>query len=157
MCVVSDSGPKQRVLYLLDPVKGKGRELLSTGPAPDFLRDTGWDVSPDGSSLAFLKSDPQGRAFRIEVRPLAGSAARELNVSGWANTNALRWAADGKGWFVTTWSPTGNTLLKVDLAGKVRVLGEGLGWWDPIPSPDGRHVAIRVNVPVMNVWMLENF
>src|SRR5205823_12324979 len=59
VCVVSDSGTKERVFYALDPAKGKGRELLRTGPELNPVEDGGWDVSPDGSALAFLKGDTQ--------------------------------------------------------------------------------------------------
>jgi eukaryotic-like serine/threonine-protein kinase len=49
VCVVSDFGRRQSVLYALDPVKGKGRELLRIGRPVSPEGDKGWDVSPDGS------------------------------------------------------------------------------------------------------------
>jgi DNA-binding winged helix-turn-helix (wHTH) protein/Tol biopolymer transport system component len=162
-CVVSDSGTKERVFYALDPAKGKGRELLRTGPALTPAEDGGWDLSPDGSTLAFFEADPQRQGFQIQVRRLAGGARRELDIGGplhvgrWAY---IRWAADGRGWYVSTKTYTyaGTwTLLKVDLTGRARQLIQGPRWSDPIPSPDGRHVAMMGWVPASNVWMLENF
>jgi serine/threonine protein kinase len=177
LCVVSASGPKLRVLYALDPEKGKGREVLRTDPALDPSQDEDWDLSPDGSSLAFIKGDAQRRSFQIQVRPLAGGVGRELNIRGWGNSGvsnppvardahglvgtagSIRWAADGKGWYVTR--PEGHTygwkLLKVDLTGKATQLGQGTDWGLAIPSPDGLHAAVTGPALTSNVWMLENF
>jgi hypothetical protein len=72
-----------------------------------------WDVSPDGSSLAFLKYDVQKEALEIQIRPLAGGPGSELNISGWVNAGYIRymdfwesvgfihWEANGNGWYVT--------------------------------------------------------
>jgi DNA-binding winged helix-turn-helix (wHTH) protein/Tol biopolymer transport system component len=169
VCVVSDSGRKQRVLYALDPAKGKGRELLRTGPALFPGQDMDWDVSPDGSSLAFVKYDVQKEALEIQVRPLAGGAARELNITGWANAGYIRymgfwesvgfihWEVNGKGWYVTAPSKSGSSLLKVDPTGKAQRLTQGSSLSDCIPSPDGRHVVVMGQAITSNVWMLENF
>jgi eukaryotic-like serine/threonine-protein kinase len=169
LCVVSDSGLKQRVLYAVDPVKGKGRELLRTDPVLPVRSDLDWDVSPDGSSLAFIKSGSQKGAFQIQIQPLAGGAPRrELNVSVPTLPShpsllflgalyIIRWTADGKGWYVTAPSPSGSILLKVDPTGKAEQLMQGSTWEDAVPSPDGRHVAIMGEPFTSNVWMLENF
>ena len=168
LCVVSGSDPEHRVLYALDPAKGKGRELLRTDPAPNPGEDKDWDVSPDGLSLAFIKGDAQRKSFQIQVRPLAGGVGSELNISGWGSNagECIRWAADGKGWYVTlregldpvgVSATNGWKLLKVDLTGRSTQLVPGSTWGVPIPSPDGRHVAVTGQVLTSNVGMLENF
>jgi DNA-binding winged helix-turn-helix (wHTH) protein/Tol biopolymer transport system component len=159
LCVVSESSPKQKVLYALDPVKGKSREPLSTGPPinPAQYFEADWDVSPDGSSLAFITSDVQKNAFQIQIRPVAGGAGRELNISGWGTVDFIRWAADGKGWYVTALSASASTLLKVDPTGKAQQVLQGSTWANAIPSPDGRHVAMIGLARTSNVWMFENF
>ena len=163
LCVVTEAGLKQWVLYALDPAKGKGRELLRTGPVWTPGGVQYWDVSPDGSSLAFLKGGVQKEALQIQVRPLAGGASRELDIGKQGPPKAIRWSGDGKGWYVTTWStsvgPGANAqiLLKVDPTGKSQQPIKGSRWSDPIPSPDGRHVAMMGLVLTSNVWMLENF
>src|SRR5262249_44898993 len=83
LCVVTEAGLKQWVLYALDPAKGKGRELLRTGPVWTPGGAQYWDVSPDGSSLAFLKGGVQKEPLQIQVRPLAGGASREVDIGGW--------------------------------------------------------------------------
>ena len=77
----------------------------------------------------------------------------------------IRWAADGKGWFLialstkdlsskaTMWP----SLLSVDVKGNVQVLRRQSDLLDPIPSPDGRHLALAGQVATRNVWMFDNF
>ena len=154
------SNSSHRMLYALDPTKGKGRELLRTDLPLDPSGDEDWDVSPDGFNLALIKGNAQRKSFQIQVRPLAGGVGRELNISGWGKSGvAIRWAADGKGWYVTL--PEGHTygwkLLKVDFTGKATQVGQGTHWGFAIPSPDGRHVAVTGAALTSNVWMLENF
>ena len=158
LCVVSDVSSKQQTLYALDPVKGKAGEPLMMGPASDPSEGADWDVCPDGSSLAFIRSAVQSGASQIEIRPLAGGAPRrQLNLSGRVNVLYFRWAADAKGWYVTASSPSGSILLKVDLTGKAQQLMQGYTWGDAIASPDQHHVAIMGRALTSNVWMLENF
>jgi len=122
-----------------------------------------WDLSPDGSSVAFLRSEAQDGDLRIQIRSLAGGASRELDIGKRAPPLAIRWSGDGKGWYVTTWSTTispdssGWIVLKIDPTGKSQQPIQGSRWSDPIPSPDGRHVAMMGSVLTSNVWMLENF
>ena len=88
LCVVSDQDSKQMVLYALDPVKGKGRELWRIdrsllpehGPEWDWGWDYDWDISPNGSSVVLAAGSTKGGI--IQIRPLAGGAARELNLTG---------------------------------------------------------------------------
>jgi hypothetical protein len=153
------------VFYALDPAKGKGRELFRTGPALNPAEDGGWDLSPDGSTVALLKLDAQNEAFQIQVRSLAGGASRELDIGGWGHIGALnatgyyiRWAADGRGWYVSTGTYGGAwTLLKSDLRGKTQLVTHGDSGLDAMQSPDGRHSAMMGWVPASNVWMLRIF
>ena len=171
-CVMSEWDGQQMVLYALDPVKGKGRELLridvSLLPEHNFEGDwTDWvqdgDISPDGSTIALAGT--RGKQGIIQTRPLAGGAVRELNLAGWANPMNVHWSADGKSWFLVAFSmkslnPKGATppsLLRVDLRGKVQVLRQQSDWIDPIPSPDGRHLALAGQIATRNVWMFDNF
>jgi Tol biopolymer transport system component len=163
LCVVGDYGPTQRVFYALDPTKGKGRELLRISQSFFPGGDMSWDLSPDGSSLVLLTNEAEKGRFQIKIRPLDGGPGREPTVDGWTNAENIRWAADGKGWYVTTssivaWFRRGDsTLLRVDLSGKAQQLMRGFAWADAIPSADGRHLAMMGWVPASNVWMLENF
>jgi len=68
-------GSKATGLVRARPCKRQRPQPLGTGSALAFGEYSHWDVSPDGSSLAFIKSDPQERTFRIEVRPLVSSSS----------------------------------------------------------------------------------
>jgi len=166
LCVVSESDRKQMVLNALDPVKGKGRELLrvsSSSFPEDTIPEWLWDASPDGSSVALATESAQKGI--IQIHRLADGAVRKVNLTGWANVQHVRWSADGKGWFLVAFSTkqltskgtTRPSLLRVDLEAKVEVLRQESDWVESIPSPDGRHLALNGEVATRNVWMLEEF
>jgi hypothetical protein len=166
LCVFSErtAGERQLVFWAFDPVRGRGRELAKgqlsgSGPA-DILIRYGWDLSPDGSHLAFAPSG-EGRGH-LQILALPGGEAREINVKGWNGLSHLFWAADGKGLFASANGGLGATLLYVDLGGSAQVVwrerlpafnAEARG----IPSPNGRYLAVSGRTVERNVWLLENF
>jgi serine/threonine protein kinase/Tol biopolymer transport system component len=177
LCAIAEAtlDRKQLILTALDPVRGRGRELSRFNTDPDAL-DYVWDLSPDGTRIAFL-GYPEGR---IHIVPLGGQASRELVVRDWDRFLSVNWAADGKGLFVSSLVPGGSALLHVDLLGQAHVLWEKKGstgpwngppWNGPssggwvvgpsapwaVPSPDGRHLAIHTWSLSANMWMMENF
>ena len=126
LCVFSEPSPdqKQAIFTAFDPVKGKGRELTrvtlkqdSSGTA--ISENYSWDVSRDGSHLAFMQYDP--RQGLIRIVSLAGGETREVNVEGRDNLAGLNWAEDGRGLFVQGEGEVG-TLLYVDLEGRAQVI-----------------------------------
>jgi Tol biopolymer transport system component len=172
-CVFSEpsSDQEQVVFAAFDPVKGRGQELskVSLRQEPSWIRVSdsySWDLSRDGSHLAFAQRDQnQGR---IEVLSLAGGESREVNLKGRDNLYGLNWAADGGGLFVPegggidVYGVSGSAaLLYVDLEGRAHVIRpqnpliSGFGW--AIPSPDGRYLAMLGGTRYSNVWLLENF
>ncbi len=162
LCVFSEESPdrKQVIFSAFDPSQDhRTRELTRISLKPPVIV-YGWDLSPDGSHLAWTQWDWQGG--RIQILPLAGGEVREVNVGGWDSLRRLFWAADGRGLFVSTDTNAGYTLLYVDLEGRSQVLWqqrfptawvEGRG----IPSPDGRSLAMVAPSTDNNVWLLENF
>jgi Tol biopolymer transport system component len=158
LCAFSEPSPdqKQVVVSAIDPVNGRGKELTRIN-----LRQPnngyGWDLSRDGSRLAFTQYDD--REGRVQILPLAGGEAREVNVKGWHGFGRLSWATDGKGLFVG--ASLFPTLLYADLEGRADVLWKQqlalcAGTWGA-PSPDGRHLALVGYSADSNVWILENF
>ena len=145
---------KQLVFTAFDPVKGRGREVarIATNPGSAY----NWDLSPDGSQIA--EAIPGEN--RIRLLPVRGGQPRDIVINGWSDFNAgPDWAPDGKGFYVSSWSPKGATLLHVDLKGNVNALWEQKGSWQTwgVPSPDGHHLAILGFTVDSNVWMTENF
>jgi Tol biopolymer transport system component len=160
LCAFSEPSPdqKQVVISAFDPVQGKGRELTRINLRQPGNR-YGWDLSRDGSRLAFTETDD--REGRIEIISLAGGKAHEVYVKGWNRLWILFWATDGKGLVVTRVPTSGTMLLHVDLEGRAEVLWQQRliagPWTWGIPSPDGRHLALAGLSVDSNVWMLENF
>jgi serine/threonine protein kinase/Tol biopolymer transport system component len=161
LCALSEPSPdlKQLVISALDPLNGRGKELtrISLWYPNNYYS---WDISRDGSRLAFTQSS--NREGRIRILSLAGGENREIDVKGWNYLRSLSWATDGKGLFVGRRPISGSTLLYVDLEGRSDVLwqqGElpGSPWTWGAPSPDGRHLAFVSYSADTNVWMLENF
>jgi Tol biopolymer transport system component len=160
LCVFSEESPdhKQLVFSAIEPSKEPRRqELARVNLQPPVTRYS-WDLSSDGSRLAFTQSDE--REGRIQILPLAGGEIREINVSGWNGLSRLFWAADGRG-LVSTSGSLGETLLYVDLEGRAQVIWQQkMPYSDEnwgIPSPDGHHLAVLGYTTDANVWLLENF
>jgi Tol biopolymer transport system component len=116
-------------------------------------------VSLDGSRLVLV--DRHKYHARIEALTLRDRAWHELSLEpGWGELQSITWAADGKGFLATSWTPDSFNLLHVTLAGKVNpLLRNGHRQWmvNPLPSPDGKYLAFRAQTFDRNVWLLEGF
>ena len=153
------SDDRQLIFSAFDPMHGRGQELTRISLRQPN-RGYAWDLSREGSRLAFTQFDD--REARIEILPLAGGVAREFNVKGWKGLGGLSWASDGKGLFgCAQQAVRGSTLLYVDLEGRANVLwqqkltGIALTWGTH--SPDGRYLALSGYTRDNNVWLLEKF
>jgi len=169
LCVFSEESPdhKQLIFSATEPSKEPRRqELARVNLQPPVIRYS-WDLSSDGSRLAFAQSGERGisityppREGRIQILPLAGGEVREIKVSGWNGLSRLFWAANGRG-LVSTSGGLGETLLYVDLEGHAQVIWQQkMPYYDEnwgIPSPDGHHLAVLGYTTEANVWLLENF
>ncbi len=160
-CVLSElEKPKQTtvVFYSLDPLRGKGAKLGQFSHLADWSGHSGWSLSPDGKRIAYVTK--QGH---IEIMSLDDRIWREISLpASWQQLQTAAWAADGKSLFVTCWEPDSSDLLQVRLNGRVtRLLHNGRSQWqwvaNPLPSPDGKYLALQVRAWDSNVWMLENF
>ena len=150
-------GPR---FYSLDPFHGRGRRLGSI-EITEFLWGTGWSVSPDGTRLALVHAYEQGNGERIDLLSLSNGAWHEVLVeSRGEHYVSIAWTADGEGFFVTSWAPDSFSLLHVTLTGKVHSLlrkGRGQSLHQPVPSPDGKHLAFEAQTWDSNVWLINNF
>ncbi len=155
-CVLGLREGKDIVFYSLDPIGGKGRRL---GKIEVIGKYMGWAISPDGSRLALVDRDKYGK--RIEILTLADGGWQEIPLEpGTGNLQSIAWAADGKSFFATAWTPDSYDLLHVTLAGKVKLLlHNGRNRWlhNPLPSPDGKYLAFSSETWDGNVWMIDNF
>jgi len=155
LCAIAERSPdrKQLVFTVLDPVKGRGRELtkFNTDAAGDYW----WDLSPDGTRIAIVKN----REGQVHILSLNSRAPQDITVKGWNTLTTVAWAAEGKSLFVSSFKDRGPVILSVDLQGNARLLWQHLGGIDTyaVPSPDGRHLAMRAWNVEGNLWMMENF
>ncbi|HET9306113.1 MAG TPA: protein kinase [Candidatus Sulfotelmatobacter sp.] len=157
MCAIAEPNEdrKQVIISTVDPLKGRGPELLRF-PLDPNENWWFWDLSPDGARVAATRS-PAGPIYILSVR---GESIREIKVNGWSNLQEFSWAADGRGLFLVAGVPGKHVLLHVDLQGNARVLWENAGASGEtlaLPSPDGRYLAIQSWVTNGNLWMMENF
>jgi len=155
ICVLSQAEPKQFVFSVFDSVKGNPREVAKLEESAN-----GWNsgLSPDGTSIAAVTFSASDN--RIRLISLKGQPNREIRVKGWNSFTSLDWAADGKGFFVSS-NPNGrlSTLLYVDLMGNAHSLWQVKNFqatW-AIPSHNGKYVAIPAPTVGSNAWMAENF
>ena len=75
------------------------------------------------------------------------------------STDFVDWTADGKALLVSRPTRRGFELLRVDVNGKSHILWEqrgGLGT-SALPSPDGKHLAIRGWSINSNLWLMQDF
>jgi Tol biopolymer transport system component len=155
LCAIAERSAdrKQLVFTAFDSVKGRGRELTKFNT--DAMTDYFWDLSPDGTRIAILKN----REGQVHILSLNGRAPQDITVKGWDTLTSAAWAADGKSLFVSSFNDRGPVILSVDLQGNARFLWEHLGGVDTyaLPSPDGRHLAMRAWNVEGNLWMMENF
>ncbi len=155
LCAIAErsSDRTQIAFSAFDPVSGRGRKLAEW--KTDATADYYWDLSPDGTRIAVLKS----REGRIHILWLNGQAPQEVTVKGWTTLTTAVWTAEGNGLFVSGFTERGVVLLHTDLQGKARLLWENKGGLDTygVPSPDGRHLAMRAWNVDSNLWMMENF
>ncbi len=158
-CVVGEQSAdrKQVVFSAFDPLRGRGKSLLAIPVDP--FREYRFGLSPDGSTMGLLEAG--GREPVVRLLSLSGAPERSVTVKQWGHLNSLDWAADGQGFFITSQSPRGATLLFVDLNGNAHTLWQQKGtfrtWGWAIPSPDGRRIAILGATVNSNAWMLRNF
>jgi len=147
-CVLSERQGNEVLFYPLDPMRGKGDRPLGRRVLP--VGALFWDVSPDGSRVAAVDSHRR-------VLTLSDGIWHELPLEErWGDPWSIAWAADGKGFLIT--SATYN-LLHVTTAGKVQLLTHNdfsQALENPVPSPDGRYLAFKVQTYDFNAWMIEN-
>jgi Tol biopolymer transport system component len=151
-CVLAESRGNASIVYLLDPIKGRGPKVLQTSV------DAGSPaISWDGQHIAFVL--PGAPRNRIRIVDLHGGTEGETTVSGAELLQTLDWSVDGTGFFSGEVRQETTRLLYVERNGASHIL-----WTQPttmftvwgIPSPDGRYLATLKGNASANVWMVEN-
>jgi Tol biopolymer transport system component/DNA-binding winged helix-turn-helix (wHTH) protein len=157
LCVFAElnSDASQLIFSALDPTGGLDGRLLQVPIWGPVISAWDWALSPDGNSIAYIDR----KESRIRMFNLKSKAAREIYVYVGNGLAGLSWAADGNGFFVSSATSQGSSLLYMDLKGNTRTLWEQKGsvQTSAVPSPDGRHVAVLSWNLDNNIWMMEKF
>jgi Tol biopolymer transport system component/DNA-binding winged helix-turn-helix (wHTH) protein len=154
ICLYSVLADQSLTFFTFDPFKGKGNQVLRLERS--FPKFYNWSLSPDGHTLAVAsaKTDEQPQ---IALISLNGAAERSIQIAGWPGLSSLDWAADSKSLWGTTTGEDQNSLVNIDLEGRVRAVWQPdrriVGW--AIPSRNGRFLALHVDSISANAWMLE--
>jgi VCBS repeat-containing protein len=155
LCVLAElSDDHSRLIFsAFDARKGRKGEVAQFAIDPNG--QYAWDVSPDGATIAILKTSEA----KISLLSLNSGGSKEIRVNGADNADSVVWAQSGKGLLVSSRIPRSSVLLHVDLAGNSRLLWKkdgGIGTFG-IQSPDGRHLAMLGWTLNSNIWEMEKF
>jgi serine/threonine protein kinase/Tol biopolymer transport system component len=154
LCVLSEFKGNRLVLYELDPLKGKGKEVGRTEVTTDGFY--GFAISSDGGKIAVVGAPSSG----VRILDVHTGRMHDVAVPNDWTLQSVGWSADDKAVFATVFTPKAFLLVRVDLSGGSQVLKSGgIDQWmnGIVPSPDGRHLAYGAQTFDSNVWLLENF
>ena len=143
----------QIVFKSFDVFNGSSRHI-ATFPS-EVKADYRWGLSPAADCIALVNNQQS----TIDLLYLDGRPTQRITVKAYPNFDWLFWATDRKGFYVSTLADNGALLLYVDLHGKSHTIWKekgGLGTYG-IPSPDGRHIAMKGWTLATNLWMMENY
>jgi dipeptidyl aminopeptidase/acylaminoacyl peptidase len=116
--------PNDSEVFALDVASGALTQLTRRyGP------DHGAVVSPDGSRIAYLGYDDTHLSYQPDVLYVMdrdGSNGRALTAGLDRSIEDVQWAADGRSVYVVYDDKAVRKVARVDLAGKLTVLAEGL-------------------------------
>lgn len=152
-CILVEVDQEQVVFSAFDPLQGKRGELARLDIEP---ADTFWDLSPDGSRIAFGGCEPHGG--RIHILDLVSGKASYITVKAWSCLTSTGWSPDGKSLFLTNWAASGGSILRVALNGETHLVhkANGMQLERPVVSPDGGYLAYSEVATASNAWMIEN-
>jgi Tol biopolymer transport system component len=153
-CVIDRGVQGQLIFYVLDLLKGQGKEVTRT--KLERANDLNFSISPDGSQIA-VASEDQLRG-QIRILNLQNHSERSLRLPQGSDIHGINWAADGNA-LVAQIQTTEHLIVRMDLDGKIHILIERQHGMvgDPCLVPDGRHLAYFQRTFEDNVWLLENF
>jgi hypothetical protein len=148
-CIVYDQRGDKAVISLLDPIQGKGVELMTLSSS-----NSGY-ILPDGTEFAYI---PLGNPPRNHIRivPLRGGPSKDIIVRGANDLDNLDPLPDGRGWLSVNHTSERPELMYVTRDGSAHAL------WAPertrvvaaIPSRDSKHLAIQTTTTTGNAWMM---
>jgi Tol biopolymer transport system component len=151
--VVAEAEKDTLVFSAFDPVEGR-RTRVGQVMAPP--REIAWDLSPDGTQIAYVRWG-WDNGHKIFVMRLRDGSVSEIPIQGWTGLSAIAWAPDAASLYVISARRNGSTLIRVGANGNVTTLRTDTGRWllHPRPSPDGGRLAVAGTTSDSKVWLVE--
>jgi Tol biopolymer transport system component/DNA-binding winged helix-turn-helix (wHTH) protein len=112
--------------------------------------------SPDGSTVAFVRSIVTGNVSELYVVPVKGGEPKRLTFANRGISNQLTWTADGAEIVFSSDSGGADTLWRISASGGTPrpVAGVGPGAESPAISPKGDQLAYEHSLQKYGVWRL---
>jgi len=156
ICILGEPINKLFVFSLIDPLRGRLRELDRRLDVPERALAPMWSLSPDGSKIAAMgKSDDT-----VSILDLQSNQVKVIHPNPSQSGLVFpSWSADGKRLFICSNSDSGVSLIEMDLTGVARVLRKNpIGvFTSPSASPDGKHLAYNYQTDKNNAVLFEHF
>jgi hypothetical protein len=154
LCVVAELSQDggQLVFTSFDPFAGRGKEVAHIPLKPKM--NCWWTLAPDGTKISYIEPG----STTIHVLPLDHGGPFDIRVEGWPGFWIVTSAANSDGYFASSPTSEGITLLFVESSGRAYPLlknGSDRNW--VIPSRNGKFLATMDESADGNVWMAENF
>jgi serine/threonine protein kinase/Tol biopolymer transport system component len=155
ICVLSEAVGKEEVFSAVEPLRGRLEQLTKIETqGPDSAI---WSLSPDGSRIALVEN---ATGDSVQIMDLQSKLVRVIHPTPpQSGLQVPAWSANGKNVLLSAFPKGKGELLEMDEAGHTRLLLERPNVWigNPLPSPDGKHLAYISAAMESNVTLLENF
>jgi eukaryotic-like serine/threonine-protein kinase len=153
MLAVEDSSSPRAApsIYLVTIETGEERRL--TTPEAGSFGDTYPAFSPDGRTVAFIRS-PSSQVSDIQLVPVTGGEPRRLTHDNLFLTSKLAWTADGREIIFSSVRGGLYSLWRVQVTGGLpsRVIGVGEDALSPAVSMRGGRLAYVYQKRDINIW-----
>jgi DNA-binding winged helix-turn-helix (wHTH) protein/Tol biopolymer transport system component len=157
LCIYSTIRDGAQVFHRFNPENGK---VTDFPPANLIGNNFNWILAPDGTHAAWATQPDASGKISIRILTISNGSTGDIAVPGWADLYGVDWAADSRSLWVAARNSAGSSaILHVLTSGKIiRALDfkhQNLDWI--IPSPDGRRLAIVLEMNRSNVSVIDNF
>jgi hypothetical protein len=156
-CVLAENHNNITTFVDFDPERGRGQELCRVKWNEEATMYD-WDVSPDGSAIAYIESGHAQTDIHVITLRDHSATNTVLPVRNVDPLRSIRWNAHATGFFVSTGNASSDALsiLHVTFDGAYKILRREVnsGMATVATSADGKHIAFRRWEPNNNIWML---
>jgi serine/threonine protein kinase len=146
-CILVESHGDESVVSDLDPLKGRGQELLRIQSGASEVVA----LSSDGQQI--LYGHPQ-RDQSLTLYDLRTRQSTQIHIEKYGNIDRLSFAPDGRSFYLSSWLP--GALVKVGLDGHAQLLrGTPNAISGYALSQDGKQIIIGEAQIEANIWLAD--